>query len=126
MVRVLLTIWALAFLGGLVTEKSVFAQTVEPEWAAKPIQCGPTYDVFLQMQDSGMKTFFGGLGKSNSVNYETAIDVFVYLTINMETQQWAAIEVNEDQTDACIVGYGQGTVFDPDELQEYTAPENFE
>ena len=126
MVRVLLTIWALAFLGGLVTEKSVFAQTVEPEWAAKPIQCGPTYDVFLQMQDSGMKTFFGGLGKSNSVNYETAIDVFVYLTINMETQQWAAIEVNEDQTDACIVGYGQGTMFDPDELQEYTAPENFE
>jgi len=126
MVRVLLTIWALAFLGGLVTEKSVFAQTVEPEWAAKPIQCGPTYDVFLQMQDSGMKAFFGGLGKSNSVNYETAIDVFVYLTINMETQQWAAIEVNEDQTDACIVGYGQGTVFDPDELQEYTAPENFE
>jgi len=126
MVRVLLTIWALAFLGGLVTEKSVFAQTVEPEWAAKPIQCGPTYDVFLQMQDSGMKTFFGGLGKSNSVNYETAIDVFVYLTINMETQQWAAIEVNEDQTDACIVGYGQGTVFDPNELQEYTAPENFE
>ena len=126
MVRVLLTIWALAFLGGLVTAKSVFAQTVEPEWAAKPIQCGPTYDVFLQMQDSGMKTFFGGLGKSNSVNYETAIDVFVYLTINMETQQWAAIEVNEDQTDACIVGYGQGTVFDPNELQEYTAPENFE
>ena len=59
MVRVLLTIWALAFLGGLVTGKSVFAQTVEPEWAAKPIQCGPTYDVFLQMQDSGMKTFFG-------------------------------------------------------------------
>jgi len=126
MVRVLLTIWALAFLGGLVTEKSVFAQTVEPEWAAKPIQCGPTYDVFLQMQDSGMKAFFGGLGKSNSVNYETAIDVFVYLTINMETQQWAAIEVNEDQTDACIVGYGQGTVFDPNELQEYTAPESFQ
>jgi len=126
MVRVLLTIWALAFLGGLVTEKSVFAQTVEPEWAAKPIQCGHTYDVFLQMQDSGMKAFFGGLGKSNSVNYETAIDVFVYLTINMETQQWAAIEVNEDQTDACIVGYGQGTVFDPNELQEYTAPESFQ
>lgn len=124
--RTLLTMFAIAFLGGIITGKSVFAQTVEPEWAAKPIQCGPTYDVFLRMQNSGMSTFFGGLGKSNSVNFDEAIDVFVYLTINMETQQWAAIEVNEEQTDACIVGYGQGTVFDPAELQEYTAPESFQ
>lgn len=119
------TILALVFLS-TVTTKSVFAQTVEPEWAAKPIQCGPVYDVFLKMRDGGMATFFGGLGKSNSVNFNTPIDVFLYLTINMETQQWAAIEVNEEQTDACIVGYGQGTMFDPAELQEYTAPESFQ
>tara|TARA_Y100000389_G_C17448422_1_gene513081 strand:- start:1602 stop:1976 length:375 start_codon:yes stop_codon:yes gene_type:complete len=119
------TILALAFLC-TVTAKNVFAQTVEPEWAAKPIQCGPVYDVFSKMRDGGMETFFGGLGKSNSVNFNTPIDVFLYLTINMETQQWAAIEVNEEQTDACIVGYGQGTMFDPAELQEYTAPESFQ
>lgn len=126
MVRVLITIWAMAFLGGFVTGKSVFAQTVEPEWAAKPIQCGATYEVFLDMQNNGMQTFFGGLGKSHSVNYDAPADVFLYISINMETQQWAAIEVNEQQTDACIVGYGQGTLFDPQQLQEFTAPENFE
>ena len=68
MVRVLLTIWATAFLGGLITGKSVFAQTVEPEWAAKPVQCGAPYDVFSNIQSQGMKTFFGGVGLSNSVN----------------------------------------------------------
>ena len=125
MVRIFLTIWALAFLGGIVTGKSVFAQT-EPAWSAKPIQCGPTFDIFSQMQNNGMKAFFGGLGKSNSVNYEQPIDVFVYLTINLVTQQWAAIEVNEQKTDACIIGWGQSTLFDPDVLQEFTAPENFE
>jgi hypothetical protein len=125
MVRIFLTIWALAFLGGIVTGKSVFAQT-EPEWAAKPIECGTTFEIFSQMQDNGMKAFFGGLGKSNSVNYEQPIDVFVYLTINLETQQWAAIEVNEEKTDACILGYGQSTMFDPAQLQEFTAPKNFQ
>jgi hypothetical protein len=126
MVRTFLTICALAFLGGIITGKSVFAQTSEPEWAAKPIQCGPTYEIFTEMEENGMKPFFGGLGKSNSVNYEQPIDVFVYLTINLVTQQWAAIEVNEQKTDACIIGWGQSTLFDPDVLQEFTAPENFE
>lgn len=126
MVRMLLTIWATAFLGGLITGQSVFAQTVEPEWAAKPVQCGAPSDLFTRFQDRGMQTFFGGIGLSNSVNYETPLEVFVFLSINMETQQWAAVEVNNDKTDACIVGFGQGTLFDPAELKEFTDPRSFQ
>ena len=123
MVRVLLTIWALAFLGGLITGKSVFAQTKEPEWAAKPVQCGAPLDVFARIKSDGMETFFGGLGKTDSINYETPRDVFVFLSINLETQQWAAVEINNEKTDACIIGYGQGVVFDPVQLKEFTSPE---
>lgn len=126
MVRMLLTIWATAFLGGLFTGQSVIAQTVEPEWAAKPVQCGAPYDVFTGFKNQGMKTFFGGMGLSNSVNYETAIEVFVFLAIDMETQQWAAVEVNDDKTSACIIGFGQGTLFDPEELKEFTDPRSFQ
>lgn len=123
MVRILLTIWAIAFLGGLFTGQSVFAQTKEPEWAAKPIQCGAPLEVFAQIKSDGMETFFGGLGKTDSVNHEQPMDVFVFLSINLKTQQWVAIEVNNAKTDACIIGYGQGVVFDPAELKEFTSPE---
>jgi hypothetical protein len=63
------------------------------------------------------------LGKTNSVNYENPRDVFVFLSVNLETQQWAAIEINNEKTDACIIGYGLGVVFDPAELKEFTSPE---
>lgn len=125
MVRFLLTIWATAFLGGILSGQSVFAQT-EPEWAAKPVQCGTPYEVFSQVKEKGMSTFFGGMGITTSVNYDEPLEVFMFVSINLETQQWSAIEVNDDKTSACIIGFGQGTLFDPNELQEYTDPENFQ
>jgi len=125
MVRVLLTIWALAFLGGFITGKSVLAQTNEQEWSMKPIQCGPVVDVLTELQAMEMATAFGGLGTANSVNIEDPIPVYVYLSVNMETQQWAILEIDYEYTEACIIAYGMGAMFDPKQLKEFTNPKRF-
>ena len=96
------------FASMLLTSKTLLAQEqMEPEWAAKPIQY----------------TSGGGLGKSNSVNHAGALDVFVFLNVNLENQTWTLLEVNEEQTDACVIGFGQSIEFDPETLNNLTEPQ---
>jgi len=115
----------LAFLGGLFTGKSVLSQPEQQEWSMKPIQCGPVYDVLAEMQAVEMSTAFGGLGTANSVNTDKPIPVYVYLSVNLQTNQWAVLEINYEYTEACIIGYGQGAMFDPKQLKEFTNPKRF-
>ena len=62
----------------LLTSKTLLAQEqMEPEWAAKPIQCMPLNEAFTKSRELGQYTSWGGLGKSNSVNHAGALDVFV-------------------------------------------------
>ena len=122
--RYLTLLFALSFLGGLTTGKSLLAQErqSEPEWAAKPIQCMEKDKAFATAYERGQKPAFGGLGKSASVNYKDALDVFVFLMVNLEDQTWSLIEVDSNKVSACIIGYGQSVEFDGGTLQTYTAP----
>ena len=115
----------LAFLGGFTSGKSVLSQTAQPEYSMKPIHCGPVYNVFTEMQEMEMATFFGGLGTANSVNTDQPIPVYVYLSVNLETLHWAVLEINYEYTEACVIGYGQGAMFDPKQLKEFTDPKRF-
>jgi hypothetical protein len=127
----LLTIWATALFGTVLTG-NVFAQETTPDqetttgWLAKPVQCGPPGSLYAGMEEAGLKTFFGGLGTSYSRELNKTFPVYVYLSVNLENQQWVAVEINEDRSEACIVGVGTGTIFDTNILQEFTAPESFQ
>ena len=108
----------------LLTSKTLLAQEqMEPEWAAKPIQCMPLNVAFTKSRELGQYTSWGGLGKSNSVNHAGALDVFVFLNVNLENQTWTLLEVNEEQTDACVIGFGQSIEFDPETLNNLTEPQ---
>lgn len=127
--QLMLTMWAMAFLGGIFSGQSVFAQAdsdQDPNWLSKPVQCGPPGPLYKGMEEAGLKTFFGGLGTSYSRELNKTFPVYVYLSVNLENQQWVAVEINEDRSEACIVGVGTGTIFDTNILQEFTAPESFQ
>lgn len=126
MMKTILTICAFGFLGGIITGQPLMAQDrpAEPEWAAKPVQCLPMNDAFKIAYERGQMPAFGGLGKSSSVNYDSLLDVYVFLHVNLEDQTWTIFEVDDDQEGACIIGYGKTVEFNSDTLQNLTAPKS--
>ena len=120
MLRVILTACAIAFLGGLVTGKSVLAQdnTNNVYWAAKPIQCGPTDYALNQSLEGGLQPLWAGYGWSHSVNYDQPLPVLISLHANLETGTWAMMETDSQGNETCILSDGQGLEFDSDKIMD--------
>tara|TARA_R110001592_G_scaffold98704_5_gene281571 strand:- start:12639 stop:13058 length:420 start_codon:yes stop_codon:yes gene_type:complete len=95
-------------------------------WAAKPVQCGPVKEMFIQMQKHGQKAAFGGLGLAHSENYAGSLNVFNFLAVNMEDNSWVMVEINEDKTLACVTAYGVGMEWNPKQLEQFTSPNTFD
>jgi hypothetical protein len=130
-VRYYIIFCILSVIGGFVYG-SAFGQTLDstPEdenvyWAAKPVQCGPTKQMFEQMAELGQKAAFGGLGLAHSENYAGSLNVFNFLAVNMEDNTWVMVEVSEDKELACVTAYGQGTEWNPKQLEQFTNPNTY-
>ena len=111
--RWFITAAAIAFLGGLITGKSVLAQENEVFWAGKPVQCGPSETAFQTAEQEGLKPAFLGYGYSNSVNYEEPLPVLLALYLNPNSGRFVIIEINADGKESCIIGQGDDTEFNP-------------
>jgi len=111
--RWFITAAAIAFLGGLITGKSVLAQESEVFWAAKPIQCGPSETAFQTAEQEGLKPAFLGYGYSNSVNYDEPIPVLLALYLDPNGGKFVIMEIAADGEEGCIIGQGDGTDFNP-------------
>lgn len=118
MLRIVLTACAIAFLGGVVTGKSVLAQ----EWVGKPIQCDSEQSVTKRLKDKGLQILGGLNGFSNSVNYEEPLPVFIFLGVNPDTREWAIVEAEPGADDMCILTYGTGITVDLQTLGKLSGP----
>ena len=117
MLRVFLTVCAIAFLGGFFTGKSVLAQDIPPVyWAAKPVQCGETEYALDHSLNQGLTPIFGGYGWSHSVNYEEPIPVFITLHMNPENNAWVLMETGANGDETCIIGNGEHAQFKTDDI----------
>jgi hypothetical protein len=120
MQKLILTACAIAFLGGLITGKSVLAQdnTNNVYWAGKPIQCGPTDYALNQAMEGDLKPLWAGYGWSNSVNYDEPLPVLIHLHMDPESQRWVVMETGAPGTETCIISSGEGATFSPDEIMD--------
>jgi|TARA_B100000424_G_C22897796_1_gene477517 hypothetical protein len=139
-IRITIIIWTLAFFGGLITGKSVFATpegsgilgTEEydnkkrlgdsPVWYQKPIQCMSTKAVLQNTKKTGMEVFWGGRGKSNTTEQPVALNVFVFLAMNIKTKDWVIFEASADGKESCVIGFGDDVDFDPKSLNNLLSP----
>ena len=113
--RWFITATAIAFLGSVITVKSVLAQE-DTFWAAKPIQCGPSESAFQAAEQGGLKPAFLGYGYSNSVNYDEPIPVLLALYLNPNEGKFIIMEIASDGAESCIIGQGDDTDFDPSNI----------
>jgi len=118
-----ITAAAIAFLGGLVTGKSVLAQETG-QWVAKPVQCGTLDEVATITKSKGLSLTFAGNGFSNSVNFDEPIQVYVFLGINPDTNEWAVTEVDAQGDRGCIIGYGMDFTIDAGTMQKLAGPKS--
>ena len=118
-----ITAAAIAFLGGLVTGKSVLAQETG-QWVAKPVQCGTLDEVATITKSKGLSLTFAGNGFSNSVNFDEPIQVYVFLGINPETNEWAVTEVDAQGDRGCVIGYGMDFTIDAGTMQKLAGPKS--
>ncbi len=106
----------------LLSAYSASAQEMEPEWVAKPVQCGSIEDMAKITKEKGLSLTFAGDGLSNSVNYDEPLPVFVFLGINPETNEWALTEIDTDQNRGCVLGYGDSFTIDANTMQKLAGP----
>ena len=118
-----ITAAAIAFLGGLVTGKSVLAQE-QGQWVSKPVQCGTLDEVATITKSKGLSLTFAGNGFSNSVNFDEPIQVYVFLGINPETNEWAVTEVDAQGDRGCVIGYGMDFTIDAGTMQKLAGPKS--
>ena len=118
-----ITAAAIAFLGGLVTGKSVLAQE-EAQWVAKPVQCGTLDAVATITKSKGLSLTFAGNGFSNSVNFDEPIQVYVFLGINPDTNEWAVTEIDAQGDRGCVIGYGNDFTIDAGTMQKLAGPKS--
>jgi len=113
---------AIAFLGGSVAS-SVLAQETG-QWVAKPVQCGTLDEVATITKSKGLSLTFAGNGFSNSVNFDEPIQVYVFLGINPETNEWAVTEVDAQGDRGCVIGYGMDFTIDAGTMQKLAGPKS--
>jgi hypothetical protein len=120
--RYFAAIAAIAFLGGSVAS-SVLAQETG-QWVAKPVQCGTLDEVATITKSKGLSLTFAGNGFSNSVNFDEPIQVYVFLGINPETNEWAVTEVDAQGDRGCVIGYGNDFTIDAGTMQKLAGPKS--
>ena len=113
---------AIAFLGGSVAN-SVLAQETG-QWVAKPVQCGTLDEVATITKSKGLSLTFAGNGFSNSVNFDEPIQVYVFLGINPETNEWAVTEIDAQGDRGCVIGYGNDFTIDAGTMQKLAGPKS--
>jgi len=111
-----------ALIGGVVTGK-VFAQE-QGQWVAKPVQCGTLDEVATITKSKGLSLTFAGNGFSNSVNFDEPIQVYVFLGINPETNEWAITEIDSQGDAGCVIGYGNEFTIDAGTMQKLAGPKS--
>jgi len=121
--RYFAAIAAITFLSGGVAS-SVLAQQQEPEWVGKPVQCGTINEVATITKSKGLSLTFAGNGFSNSVNFDKPIQVYVFLGINPETNEWAITEVDTQGDRGCVIGYGMDFTIDAGTMQKLAGPKS--
>ena len=118
--RYFAAIAAIAFLSGGVAS-SVLAQE-EGQWVSKPVQCGTIDEVATITKDKGLQLTFAGTGVSNSVNFDEPLQVYVFLGINPETNEWAITEIDSQGDTGCVIGYGNDFTIDADTMRNLSEP----
>ena len=113
---------AIAFLGGSVAS-SVLAQE-QGQWVAKPVQCGTLDEVATITKSKGLSLTFAGNGSSNSVNFDEPIQVYVFLGINPDTNEWAITEIDAQGDRGCVIGYGNDFTIDAGTMQKLAGPKS--
>ena len=120
--RYFAAIAAIAFLGGSVAS-SVLAQK-QGQWVSKPVQCGTINEVATITKSKGLSLTFAGNGFSNSVNFDEPIQVYVFLGINPDTNEWAVTEVDAQGDRGCVIGYGNDFTIDAGTMQKLAGPKS--
>jgi hypothetical protein len=65
---------------------------------------------------------FAGNGSSNSVNFDEPIQVYVFLGINPDTNEWAVTEIDAQGDRGCVIGYGNDFTIDAGTMQKLAGP----
>jgi len=120
--RYFAAIAAIAFLGGSVAS-SVLAQETG-QWVSKPVQCGTLDEVATITKSKGLSLTFAGNGFSNSVNFDEPIQVYVFLGINPDTNEWAVTEIDAQGDRGCVIGYGMDFTIDAGTMQKLAGPKS--
>ena len=96
----------------------------ESFWGEKPVQCADLNDVLQIGQQKGLQTAFGGLGTMDIMDQGQMVqqEVFVFLQVNLNTGEFAVLEVDRGKTEACLVAKGSDSTFELDTLRNMTTP----
>jgi len=122
--RYFAAIAAIAFLGGSVASSVLAQEEAQGQWVAKPVQCGSIEEVADITKSKGLSLTFAGNGFSNSVNFDEPIQVYVFLGINPDTNEWAVTEVDTQGDRGCVIGYGTDFTIDAGTMQKLAGPKS--
>ena len=103
-------IWCLAFWGGFITGKSVFAGT----WNEKPVMCDDIKHVSNVIRDKGELLIVSGIqltkvrdpDEPNGLS-PTPATLPLRMYVNLETKTWTIIETHPSYGVSCVLGYGE-------------------
>ena len=102
-------IWCLAFLGGLITGKSVFAG----EWNDKPVMCENTRVTLKAIQAKGEILLMTGVQSAKVRNpdepnglADKPVHLALQIFINMQTKTFTIVEYHPSYDVICIIAYG--------------------
>ena len=102
-------IWCLAFWGGFITGKSVFAGT----WNEKPVMCDDIKQVSNVIRDKGELLIVSGIqltkvrdpDEANGLS-PTPATLPLRMYVNLETKTYTIIEDHPTYESVCIISYG--------------------
>jgi len=95
----------------LILAMSVLVSTAyaAPEWAQKPVQCGPFNEILNNVQSQKLDPLFGAYGNVRIDNKTVTVPYVFYY--NMDSKYWTFVEIHREDY-ACVVGIGEGIDFD--------------
>lgn len=109
--------WILVLLAVLAFSQPVKA---DPLFVSKPIYCDYHEEemgsLFLRFKQDGLEPLWGGTGVTWRDDEETDYAEF-YFFVNLETQQWALVEL--DSEIICLLSGGTVIEFNPETLRDY-------
>ena len=99
-------IWCLAFWGGIISGKSVFAG----EWNDKPVMCEQKEIALEAVKSKGEISLFTGIQSVKVRDPDGLSDVPahvpVQIFVNLKTKTFSILEYHPSYNSICIIGYG--------------------